>query len=101
MTSGRKWCVLRCQAYTNGVFWASCNGANHGWSSVVIDPTGNVIAEAALEQEVLITEPYMDSNGKYDFNRNLRTEIYTYIFPKTMIEYIVWAIKGLIASNGR
>ena len=69
-------CVLRTQAYTNGLFWASCNCANHGGHSLVIAPDGSVIAEAAAGQEVLIADLDPAEHGRYDFVSNVRQGLY-------------------------
>ena len=69
-------CVLRTQAYVNGVFWASCNSANHGGHSVVAAPDGTIVAEASAREEVLIATIDPDEFDSYDFVANVRPEIY-------------------------
>ena len=69
-------CVVRAQAYLNGLFWVSCNSANHGGHSMVIAPDGSVIARAGGDQENLIVTLDPDGHSSYDFVANVRDELY-------------------------
>ncbi len=69
-------CVLRAQAYLHGVFWCSCNSANHGGYSMVIAPDGSVIARAGGDQENLIIRIDPDGYSSYDFVSNVRDDLY-------------------------
>ncbi|MBI4024858.1 MAG: carbon-nitrogen hydrolase family protein [Verrucomicrobia bacterium] len=69
-------CVQRSLSYVNGLFWASCNSANHGGHSVVIAPDGNVIGEARPTEQVLIAGIDPEAHGRYDFISNLRPQLY-------------------------
>ena len=60
-------CVLRAQAYLNGVFWASCNSANHGGHSIVIAPDGSILTRAGADQQTLVTTLEPDNHSSYDF----------------------------------
>ena len=69
-------CVQRSQAYVNGLFWASCNSANHGGHSVIVAPDGSVMAEGGDEEELVIAELNPDAYSRYDFVANRRSELY-------------------------
>lgn len=69
-------CTQRALAYANGLFWASCNAANHGGHSVVIAPDGNVIVEARPIQQVLVADLEPKKHSSYDFVSNLRPQLY-------------------------
>lgn len=69
--------VLRSQAYLNTLFWISCNGANHGGGSLIMDPGGNVAAEGTQAEEVLVVHCDIENNQGYDFISNLRQDTYS------------------------
>ncbi len=69
-------CVLRTQAYINGLFWISCNSANHGGNSLAIDAQGAIITEASGKEEVLLTTLDFTREERYEFLQNLRADIY-------------------------
>ena len=71
-------CVLRAQAYLNGVFWASCNCANHGGHSVIMAPDGSVLAEASEEECILMATLDPEAFSSYDFVSNLRDHLCAY-----------------------
>ncbi len=68
--------VLRSHAYLNGIFFASCNGANHGGHSLVIAPDGQVIARGLAEQQIVLADLDPAAHGSYDFVSNLREGLY-------------------------
>ena len=70
-------CVLRTQAYVNGLYLASCNSANHGGHSLFLAPDGTVVAEASARQEVMVISVNPDDFGSCDFVSNTRPELYT------------------------
>jgi predicted amidohydrolase len=70
-------CVQRSLAYVNGLFWASCNSANHGGHGVVIAPDGNVIAEGSSQQAIVIADLDPRSHSRYDFISNLKPRLYS------------------------
>jgi len=71
-------CTQRALAYANGLFWASCNSANHGGHSILIGPDGSVIAEARPTQQVLIADLDLKKYSRYDFISNLRPKLYQF-----------------------
>ena len=69
-------CVLKAQAYLNGIFLASCNCVNHGGHSLIVAPDGTIISEASAREEILVATINPDDFDSYDFVANLRPEIY-------------------------
>ena len=69
-------CTQRALAYANGLFWASCNAANHGGHSVVIAPDGDLITEGPGEQDIVFAELDPSKHSSYDFVSNLRPVLY-------------------------
>jgi predicted amidohydrolase len=69
-------CVLRAQAYQNGLFWVNCNSANHGGCSVVLGPDGSVVAEGHGEEQVILAHLQPSAHDQYDFLANMRPNLY-------------------------
>ena len=69
-------CVLKTQAYVNGIFFVSCNCANHGGHSLIVAPDGTIVAEASAREEVIVVAVDPDEYNSYDFVSNTRPELY-------------------------
>jgi predicted amidohydrolase len=74
--NGMNTCMIRCQAYSNQLFWVNCNSAAFGGHSLIVGPDGSTIASGSGEQQVVVAELDPEKFSRYDFRSNLRGELY-------------------------
>ncbi|HEV7564177.1 MAG TPA: carbon-nitrogen hydrolase family protein [Solirubrobacterales bacterium] len=85
--------TMRTRAFENGVWFAPCNkvGAEGDWSfpggSMIVDPYGEVIAEAGDEEETISAEIELgavtEARRRYPMFRDRRPELYAPICANT------------------